>query len=296
MRKAAAIDGPFRKGVAGIHQRIADHFLAGSLMKIDEIRSAVLATIESIAPDTDVQQIRPDRPLRQQIELDSMDWLNVIAALQDRLSIEIPETDYGQLSTLDSFVAYIASRQAEPSGGPSRAAANAPAQLPIRRHEVNGTSVTVRPMRADDMPLEADFVRHLSADTRYQRFMVTVRELPQAKLKYLTDVDQVRHVALAAIADCKGQQALVGVVRYIVDPAGTNCEFAIALDDAWQGSGLAGILMHALMEAARARGLATMEGFVLTTNTRMLKLTRQLGFKQQRDPEDRETVRVVRPL
>jgi GNAT superfamily N-acetyltransferase len=75
-----------------------------------------------------------------------------------------------------------------------------------------------------------------------------------------------------------------------------NCEFAVALDDAWQGSGLAGILMHALMEVARARGLATMEGFVLTTNTWMLKLTRQLGFKQQRDPEDRETVRVVRPL
>jgi len=88
----------------------------------------------------------------------------------------------------------------------------------------------------------------------------------------------------------------VGVVRYIVDPAGTGCEFAIAVDDAWHGSGLAGILMHDLIDIARARGLATMEGIVLATNAAMLRFTRQLGFRQQRDPEDPDTVHVVRRL
>jgi acetyltransferase len=86
------------------------------------------------------------------------------------------------------------------------------------------------------------------------------------------------------------------VARYIVGPATDRCEFAIAVDDAWQGSGLAGILMHALIGVACSRGLAAMEGTVLATNTRMLKFTRQLGFEQQRDPEDREPVRVVRRL
>ncbi len=88
----------------------------------------------------------------------------------------------------------------------------------------------------------------------------------------------------------------MGVVRYIVDPAGTGCEFAIAVDDAWHGSGLAGILMHDLMDIARSRGLATMEGIVLATNSRMLRFTRQLGFRQERDPEALDTVRVVRSL
>jgi acetyltransferase len=265
-------------------------------VETEEIRRAVRATIESIAPDTDVQRIRPDRPLRQQIELDSMDWLNVIAGLHDRLSIEIPESDYGHLTTLDSIVTYIASRQAEHRGAPAREVAQVPAQLPCTNYLVNGTPVAVRPMRPDDMALEADFVRRLSTETRYQRFMVTLSELPQAKLHYLTDVDQVRHVALVATVHCKGQQVMVGVVRYIVDPAGSGCEFAVAVDDAWEGSGLAGILMQALMDVARSRGLTTMDGIVLATNTRMLKFTRQLGFSRQRDPEDRDTVRVTRSL
>ncbi len=144
--------------------------------------------------------------------------------------------------------------------------------------------------------MEADFVRHLSGETRYKRFMLTLRELSHAKLRYLTDVDQSQHVALVATVEEDGKEVEVGVVRYIVDPAGTGCEFAIALDDAWQGSGLAGILMHALIDIARSRGLATMEGIVLSTNARMLKFTRQLGFRLEHDPEDRTTVRVVRSL
>jgi acetyltransferase len=103
-------------------------------------------------------------------------------------------------------------------------------------------------------------------------------------------------VALAAEVEREGRPAIVGVARYIVAPAGDSCEFAIAVDDAWQGSGLAGILMHALLDVARARGLATMQGTVLATNTRMLKFTRQLGFSQQREAGDRETVRVLRRL
>ena len=265
-------------------------------MDIKEIRAAVQATIESVAPGTDVQRIRPDRPLREQLDLDSMDWLNVIVELHHRVGIEIPESDYGRLETLETMVAYVASRRAEPAAEPRPAAAAAPAALPSTSHIVNGTAVTVRPIRPEDTPLEADFVRHLSSDARYNRFMLTLRELSQAKLKYLTDVDQVRHVALLATVDREGSRVEVGVVRYIVDPAGTGCEFAIAVDDAWQGCGLAGILMRALMDIARSRGLATMEGIVLATNGRMLRFMRQLGFRLQRDPDDFDTFRVARSL
>lgn len=262
-------------------------------MDTGEVRGAVQAAIASIAPETDWQRIRPGEPLREQIDLDSMDWLNLAVALHDRFGIDIPEADYARLATLEAIVAYVASRKAQPRRAPPRPP---PAGLAIARHRVNGVPVTVRPIRPEDAPMEADFVRHLSSDTRYKRFMLTLRELSHAKLRYLTEVDQSRHVALVATVEQEGREVEVGVVRYIVDPAGNGCEFAIAVDDAWQGSGLAGILMHALMDIARSRGLATMEGVVLAANARMLKFTRQLGFRVERDPEDRTTVRVVRAL
>jgi acyl carrier protein len=265
-------------------------------VETEEIRRAVRAVIESIAPDTDMQRIRPDQPLREQVELDSMDWLNVIVGLQERLAVEIPESDYGKVASLDSMVDYVATRRAGRPDEPVRARAAAPTPLPRATHLVNGIPVEVRPIRPDDMSREADFVRHLSSESRYKRFMATLRELPQVKLRNLTHVDQVHHVALVATVDRGGQQAMAGIARYIADPAGSGCEFAITVDDAWQGSGLAGILMQALIGIARARGLKVMEGIVLASNTRMLKFMRQLGFSQERDPEDRTTVRVVRTL
>lgn len=197
-----------------------------------------------------------------------MDGLNVTTGLHDRLSIEVPESDFARLTTLGLIVAYVASGQPEHAPAPWAATAEASAQVSCTRHLVIGTLVVVRP--DDDMPLEADFVRHLSKETRYKRSMETLRELPQAELIHLTDVDQFRHVALVAIAECQGQHFMVGVVCYSVDPANTGCAISVAVDDAWQGCGLAGILMHALMDVARSRALTIMEGIVLTTNGRML--------------------------
>lgn len=259
------------------------------------LRLGVLATIEQAVPGCPVQQVLRDEPLRAQLDLDSLDWLNVIDALGDRLSIDIPQRDFPQLSTLDSIVDYLASRQVAGADRPAPAGPGAD-PLAVTQHQVKDRLVRVRPLRADDKPLEAAFVRHLSSTARYQRFMVTVRELPEAKLDYLTAVDQMRHVALLATIDADGRELEVGVARYIVDAGGEACEFAVVVDDQWQGSGLAGILMHRLLAIARERGLARMEGLVLTTNTGMRRLARQLGFKESSDPQDRETVHVSRTL
>jgi acetyltransferase len=263
-------------------------------MDIEEIRQAVRAAIASIAPGCDVARIVPGRPLREQIDLDSMDWLNLIAALHERLRVDIPASDYGRLETLEAMVSYLASRRT-PSAAPAAATGSA-ASPPVMHARIGDTTVTVRPMRADDDDLEADFVRHLSPDSRYKRFMGVLTELSPAKLKYLTDVDGVSHVALIATMQHEGREAPLGVARYVVDASGASCEFAIAVDDAWQRTGVAGFLMKALLDTARARGLARMEGIVLATNAQMLKFARQLGFSLQPDPDDRKTVRVVREL
>jgi acetyltransferase len=265
-------------------------------MDSTEIRVVVLETLKSIAPEMDAGGLKPDQPLRHQVDLDSMDWLNVIAGLREKLQVNIPEGDYGRLTTLDAIVDCVASNLAARDARPE---AVVPADLAkfARTHQLlDGRQVSVRPIRKEDAQLESDFVRHLSSESRYERFMVSMNELPASKLKYLTEVDSDHHVALVAMENRDGKEVEVGVSRYVIAPGTTRCEFAIAVDDAWHGSGLAGALMGDLIEIARERGVTEMEGFVLAVNHKMLKFARQLGFTQHRDPEDRDTVHVVRTL
>jgi acyl carrier protein len=72
-----------------------------------EIRAVALATLLSIAPEVEVDELRGDRTLRSQVDLDSMDWLNFLLGLHEKLKVDIPEADYARLITLDDVVAYL---------------------------------------------------------------------------------------------------------------------------------------------------------------------------------------------
>ncbi|HEY7655992.1 MAG TPA: acyl carrier protein [Burkholderiales bacterium] len=78
----------------------------------DHFRAVFFEVLGAIAPETDPATIDPARPLREQVDLDSMDWLNVIIRLHERLGVDIPEQDYGELATLNGVVAYLARRAA----------------------------------------------------------------------------------------------------------------------------------------------------------------------------------------
>jgi acetyltransferase len=171
-----------------------------------------------------------------------------------------------------------------------------PTHLISTRHLFDGTEVTIRPVKPQDAAAEQDFIRHLSNDSRYSRFMGAMRELSPRKLEQTTAIDYDRHMAFVAILQGDGREVEIGDARYVVNPDGTSCEFAIAVDDAWQGSGVAGLLMAQLISTAKARGLKTMDGLVLADNHKMLKFARQLGFTQHRSGDDWETVRVTRSL
>lgn len=80
-----------------------------------EIRSQVVAIIRSVAPEVEEGELRNDRPLREQVDLDSMDWLKVIIGVHEKLHVDIPEADYGKLRSLDDWAAYV--RDHAPSGG-----------------------------------------------------------------------------------------------------------------------------------------------------------------------------------
>jgi acyl carrier protein len=76
----------------------------------DELRAAVLAELKRIAPEVEESELKADRLLRDQVDLDSMDWLNFLVALHERLKVEIPESDYARLGTLDQVVDYLSRR------------------------------------------------------------------------------------------------------------------------------------------------------------------------------------------
>jgi acyl carrier protein len=79
-------------------------------MTPDAVKQVIVEAISRIAPEIDPASIQPDAELRQQIDLDSIDFLNLMLALHDRLGVEIPEADYAQFSTLDSAARYLAAR------------------------------------------------------------------------------------------------------------------------------------------------------------------------------------------
>ncbi len=76
-------------------------------MTRDEIRNAILEIIEFIAPDEDLSELKGDVRIRDQIDLDSMDFLDIIMELRKRYKMQVPEEDYMELSTLDGCVNYL---------------------------------------------------------------------------------------------------------------------------------------------------------------------------------------------
>lgn len=75
-------------------------------MTRDELQAAILDTLTGIAPEIDAASLAPARPLREQVDLDSADWLNFLVALHARLGIDIPDADAARLTTLDKLVDY----------------------------------------------------------------------------------------------------------------------------------------------------------------------------------------------
>ena len=76
-------------------------------MTLDEVTAIVIDELGRIAPEIDATQLDPDAELREECDIDSMDLLNLVAALSERLNIEIPETDYPNLATLRHAAAYL---------------------------------------------------------------------------------------------------------------------------------------------------------------------------------------------
>lgn len=160
----------------------------------------------------------------------------------------------------------------------------------------DGARVTIRPIRADDAEREQAFVRSLSAESRYFRFLSALHELTPEMLRRFTRIDPACETALVATTADDAGERQVAVARYALDPPGERAEFAVVVADEWQGRGLGYRLMQALIEDARRRGLAALRGEVLSANHGMLELMQSLGFRIARNPAEPEITDVVLEL
>lgn len=159
----------------------------------------------------------------------------------------------------------------------------------------DGRMYVIRPLHPHDAEMLQDLVRRLSPQSRYFRFVSSMRELSERMLAKFTLIDYDREMALVAIYTERQPQEdgsfteterIIGVSRYVTNPDKSTCEFSLLIADDFAGQGLGTRLMQSIIEVARSRGLAYIEGLVLTNNSNMLKLMRSLEFDVKSYPED----------
>lgn len=150
-----------------------------------------------------------------------------------------------------------------------------PAQL-ARRIALEGQSLTIRPIRPDDAGAFGAMVEACSPQDLRFRFGAALRRLWPELAAMLTQIDYDRQMAFVAEAD---DGALLGVAWLCADPQGETAEFALMVRTDRQRHGLGGLLLRALLDYGRERGLTQVWGDVESQNEHMLELARSLGFE-----------------
>jgi len=234
----------------------------------------------------------------------NMEALEQILLRVSEMVCELPqlrEMDINPIIVDESGALAVDARIVVDNAAPSVRHYNHLAILPYpSQHEqlcpmAGGGEYIVRPVHPDDAVMLQAFVRGLSPESRYFRFVSSMQELPATMLSRFTLIDYDREMALVALhtetsTDTEGQTheatRIVGVSRYITNPDRSTCEFSLVVADDFKGRGLGSRLMLSIMDFAREKGLTEIEGLVLANNPNMLKLMRGLGFKIKSFPED----------
>ena len=152
--------------------------------------------------------------------------------------------------------------------------------LPFTTTLEGGTRVLVRYLEPSDREeLQKGFLR-LSALSRWLRFASPIRRLSEGQLRYLTEVDQVNHIAVGVRDEGNPGKAGVAVARCIrLNENPTVAEFAITVVDDYQNRGIGTLLVRVMMAAAAQRGIRTLRGYVLESNRRMLHILEGFGAR-----------------
>jgi acetyltransferase len=159
----------------------------------------------------------------------------------------------------------------------------------------SGERLLFREAVPEDEPVAHEAFHRLSEETRHNRFMASVNEIPADILVTLRKPDRARVLFLACfrLDDAGREVEPLAAARLIHANDGRRGDFGIVVTDPWQRRGIGARLVRLLIDNARARGLATLRGHVLATNEGMLGLARFLGFDIADSREDGSRVKVI---
>jgi acetyltransferase len=171
---------------------------------------------------------------------------------------------------------------------------NYPADWKRVAHTLDGVEYRIRPIRADDLLRDKDFLMGLSPESRYTRMFSTMSEPSAALLDQFVHVDYHGSMAFVAVIGEEKDERIIGVSRYAADPNGADCEFAVAVADAWQARGVGATLTRLLFDYARTQGFHKLHGDVMASNSRMVELVHWLGMETHRRQDDGTLVEASR--
>lgn len=144
----------------------------------------------------------------------------------------------------------------------------------------NGFTYQIRPVQQSDKKQLIQLFDSLSPESRYLRFAHAISKLPDEFLEDVLDLDYQKEMAIVAVTEnliCK--EEIIGIARYVADSTGKTCEFSISVSDHYAAHGVGMNLMKELINQARQNYLQQMVGYILSENTRMLIMTKELGFQ-----------------
>jgi acetyltransferase len=161
-----------------------------------------------------------------------------------------------------------------------------PSQYITQYTMTDGTEVTLRPIRPEDEPMEAEMFTRFSMQTQKFRFFQLIKDISHEMLVRYTQIDYDREIAIIAELDEGKQKKMLGVARLIADPDRETAEFAIVVADPWQHKGLGSKLTDYLLEIARGWELGVVYARFLKENVIMKQILLERGFVIKDTDED----------
>jgi acetyltransferase len=159
----------------------------------------------------------------------------------------------------------------------------------------DGIRFRIRPIRPDDESLDRQFIVRLSPESRYKRMMCAMKEPSPELMHRFVHVDYKRNMAFVALLGEPPNEEMIGVARYSQDTDGPDCEFAVAVADAWQARGVGATLTRLLFEYAHEQGIHQVYGEILANNDQMIDLVHWLGMNTRICPEDGSLIEASQP-
>lgn len=158
-----------------------------------------------------------------------------------------------------------------------------PARYTTVRTLRDGRQVVLRAIRPEDEPLVEGMLEETSRETLYYRFFGQIPKISHQFLTRFTQIDYDREMAIIALLpDGSGNHKMIGVVRLVADAWRESAEYAIAVADPYQNSGLGTLLTDYILDIARDMNFRLITAEVLSSNTPMLKLFNKFQFSRER--------------